>query len=189
MFTQRTFWLIKVCVRITLLRVRWKQNDQQRRRWHHIGRYQFRRHPPISVRDGDAEHGLTWWTHPEDQWAACSHQAGAEPSADSAEPNWIRQVLKFLVELSGPSLSSAAKNIWSSSPLAALIVWPVLWRYSSEMTILEVSSQLIENTVQRMSLTSVLLATSVFTLTLAYLSKVLFGQQPGGREVSVYDLK
>lgn len=45
------------------------------------------------------------------------------------------------------------------------------------MTILEVSSQLIENTVQKMSLTSLLLATSVFTLTLGYLSKLMFRQQ------------
>lgn len=45
------------------------------------------------------------------------------------------------------------------------------------MTILEVSGQLIENTVQKMSLTSVLLAASVFTLTLGYLSKLLFRQQ------------
>lgn len=56
------------------------------------------------------------------------------------------------------------------------------------MTILEVSGQLIENTVQKMSLTSVLLATSVFTLTLAYLSKVMFRQQHRGHEVSVHQL-
>lgn len=45
------------------------------------------------------------------------------------------------------------------------------------MTILEVSSQLLENTVQNMSLSSMLLAASVFTLTLGYLSKLLFRQQ------------
>lgn len=45
------------------------------------------------------------------------------------------------------------------------------------MTILEVSGQLLENTVQKMSLSSVLLCASVFTLTLGYLSKLLFRQQ------------
>lgn len=45
------------------------------------------------------------------------------------------------------------------------------------MTFLEVSGQLIENTVQKMSLTSVLLAAAVFTLTLGYLSKLMFRQQ------------
>ncbi|XP_049329487.1 lanosterol 14-alpha demethylase isoform X5 [Astyanax mexicanus] len=44
---------------------------------------------------------------------------------------------------------------------------------------LEISNDLLENTVEKMSenLTSMVLATSAFTLTLAYLSKVLFGQQ------------
>uniref|UniRef100_A0A8C2ET81 Lanosterol 14-alpha demethylase n=1 Tax=Cyprinus carpio TaxID=7962 RepID=A0A8C2ET81_CYPCA len=46
-----------------------------------------------------------------------------------------------------------------------------------DMTILEVSGQLLENTVQKMSLSSVLLCASVFTLTLGYLSKLLFRQQ------------
>ncbi|ROK64949.1 Lanosterol 14-alpha demethylase [Anabarilius grahami] len=45
------------------------------------------------------------------------------------------------------------------------------------MTILEVSGQLVESTVQRMSLTSVLLVAAVVTLTLAYLSRALFGPQ------------
>uniref|UniRef100_A0A671PB87 Lanosterol 14-alpha demethylase n=1 Tax=Sinocyclocheilus anshuiensis TaxID=1608454 RepID=A0A671PB87_9TELE len=43
------------------------------------------------------------------------------------------------------------------------------------MTILEASGQLLENT--KMNLTSVLLAASVLTLTLGYLSKLLFRQQ------------
>nr|AAR89625.1 14-alpha demethylase [Danio rerio] len=44
------------------------------------------------------------------------------------------------------------------------------------MTILEVGSQLIESAVLQMSLTSVLLTASVFTLTLGYISKLLFTQ-------------
>uniref|UniRef100_A0A3B1INM1 Cytochrome P450, family 51 n=1 Tax=Astyanax mexicanus TaxID=7994 RepID=A0A3B1INM1_ASTMX len=53
---------------------------------------------------------------------------------------------------------------------------------------LEISNDLLENTVEKMSenLTSMVLATSAFTLTLAYLSKVLFGQQrpPDSHQVS-----
>uniref|UniRef100_A0A3B1JG34 Cytochrome P450, family 51 n=1 Tax=Astyanax mexicanus TaxID=7994 RepID=A0A3B1JG34_ASTMX len=50
------------------------------------------------------------------------------------------------------------------------------------------TNDLLENTVEKMSenLTSMVLATSAFTLTLAYLSKVLFGQQrpPDSHQVS-----
>jgi len=55
------------------------------------------------------------------------------------------------------------------------------------MTILEASSVLIEKTVERMSVTSLLLAASVFTLSVAYLRKLLCRQQLAGHGVSADD--
>ncbi|XP_065139979.1 lanosterol 14-alpha demethylase [Paramisgurnus dabryanus] len=48
------------------------------------------------------------------------------------------------------------------------------------MTIFEMSSQVLETAVEKLSLTSLVLATSVFTLTVGYLSKVIFKQQNTG---------
>jgi len=60
-------------------------------------------------------------------------------------------------------------------------------RSTSKMTILEASSVLIEKTVERMSVTSLLLAASVFTLSVAYLRKLLCRQQLAGHGVSADD--
>lgn len=57
---------------------------------------------------------------------------------------------------------------------------------ASEMTILEMSSVLIEKTVEKLSVTSLLLAATLFTLTLAYLSKLMFRKQLEDHEVSAY---
>lgn len=56
------------------------------------------------------------------------------------------------------------------------------------MTIFEMSGQVLESAVEKLSLTSLVLATSVFTLTVGYLSKVMFKHQHTGHTVSINSL-
>ncbi|KAA0709892.1 Lanosterol 14-alpha demethylase [Triplophysa tibetana] len=48
------------------------------------------------------------------------------------------------------------------------------------MTLFEMSGQVLERAVEKLSLTSLVLATSVFTLTVGYLGKLMFKQQHAG---------